>query len=52
MKRTWENATIEALEITATAGGPVYNDTQDGEAWWNQAENRWEKPVGEEEKLS
>ena len=52
MKKTWENATMEALEITATAGGPVLNDTQDGETWWNKDQNRWERPFGEEEPLS
>ena len=49
MKKTWENATMETLEITATAGGPIFNKNQDGEAWWNQGENRWEIPVGEKE---
>lgn len=50
MKKTWENATMETLEITATAGGPVLNDTQDGDTWWNEDLNRWERPFGEAEK--
>ena len=47
MKKTWENATMETLEITATAGGPKYNKTQDGEVWWNEDKDRWETPSGE-----
>ena len=48
MKKTWENATMETLEITATAGGTILNNTQDGETWWNEDQNRWERPCGEE----
>lgn len=52
MKKTWENATLEALEINATAGGPKYNTTQDADAWWNEDQNRWETPSGEADNLS
>ncbi len=52
MKKAWENATLESLEFVATAGGSIYNETQDAEAWWHEEENRWEIPVGEDEKLS
>lgn len=52
MKKTWENATMETLEITATAGGPKYNKTQDGEVWWNEDKDRWETPSGEPDSLS
>lgn len=48
MKKTWQNATLETLEINATAGGPVYNTTADGETWWNEDQNRWETPSGQE----
>ena len=46
MKKTWLNPEIENLEITKTAGGPIFNTTQDGEIWWNKEENRYEIPVG------
>lgn len=48
--RKWEEASLEVLEINATAGGPVLNDTQDGETWWNKDQNRYERPCGEEKK--
>ena len=38
MKRTWNNPTIEILNISATAGGPVHNDEPDGE-WINPVNN-------------
>ena len=47
--KKWENATMEALEINATAGGPILNDTQDGVTWWDSDKNAWQIPVGEDE---
>lgn len=44
--KKWENATLEVLEINATAGGSIYDTTQDGEAWWNADQGRWETPSG------
>ena len=49
MKKTWSEAKMEELEIRETAGGPILNNTQDGETWWNKDQNRWEKPFGEGE---
>ena len=46
MKKNWEEAKIETLEINATAGGPIYDTTADGESWWNEGQNRWETPSG------
>lgn len=54
MKKIWEDASIETLEITETAGGTVYNTTQDGEVWWDPTAvnpdgslGRWNTPTGE-----
>lgn len=52
MKKTWSEAKLEELEIRETAGGPVLNDRQDGDTWWNQDQNRWERPCGEDAILS
>lgn len=48
MKKTWENAEMEALEIKETAGGNILNMQQDGDIWWNEERGEYELPLGED----
>lgn len=52
MKKEWTNPALESLEITATAGGPINNNTQDGPEWYNKENNQWERPYGEHPNVS
>lgn len=55
MKKVWLNAEMTELEIKETAGGPVFNMTQDGAVWWNPdkgEKGEYEIPVGEDDKHS
>jgi len=44
--KKWNTPVIEALDICATAGGPVYSDQTDGNVWWNPENGQWERPFG------
>ena len=44
--KKWNSPAIEALDICATAGGPVYSTETDGEVWWNPENGQWERPFG------
>ena len=46
MKKTWEDAAIEVLDITATAGGPIKDNKVDGDIYWNESQNSWAVNVG------
>lgn len=43
MKKIWENAAIEELEIAATANGKKPNDNFDGD-WQQMPDGTWWKP--------
>lgn len=44
--KTWKEATMEVLEISSTAGGAIFNTTQDGDAWYDG--RHWNIPTGED----
>lgn len=46
MKKTWENATIETLEVAATAGGTINNQQVDSEIYWNEEKGTWSQDLG------
>lgn len=41
MKKVWNDATLEALDITATAGGIYDTDELDSEKWFDKEHKQW-----------
>lgn len=46
MKKAFKEAELMELNITATAGGQIYDNVVDGDAWYNEEQGRWETPSG------
>lgn len=44
MKSKWLQPSMEELNISETAGGPVYNNEQDGPSWYDG--KAWQTPSG------
>ncbi|WP_155834554.1 hypothetical protein [Butyrivibrio sp. FC2001] len=41
MKKVWNDATLEALDITATAGGIYDTEELDSEKWFDEEHKQW-----------
>ncbi len=44
--KLWEDAAMEELEISNTAGGPVLNNTVDSDTWTDG--RKWYQSLGED----
>lgn len=47
MKKNWENATLENIEIAETAGGKDFTGTPDAEWTYDPNTNKWWVSGGE-----
>lgn len=46
MKKVWTEASIETMEISVTAGGPVFTAEVDSDTYFDEDQQKWYRYYG------